>query len=238
MWRFIMPDTKIGYSCCQAILSDGSVIWKEGKKAYSIDTHDLYKYWKNPSKENTEVDYFECPQRSEKLVGLFKKYILIDSSILELGCNVGRNLHYLYESGYHNLTGVDINDKALQLGKEHYPELSNLNLICEEIGSTLGRCNKNEFDVIFTMATLEHIHPKQQSVFSDIGHVAKNYIITCEDEHAIHWRAFSYKYKKLFEYLGFIELESSELFCKNDIDNTGDFTLTYRVFKKGNNNEA
>ena len=232
-----MPDPS-GY---QAILSDGTVIWREGGSNVTgeINVIDLHAYWKDPTRYgeknnfNNEEDYFKCPERSEKLVELFKGYIGEGSKILELGCNVGRNLHYLYQAGYHNLTGIDINSKALQLGKEHYPELAD-RFICGEIGEVLEMCYPEEFDVIFTMAVLEHIHPQQMRYLADkIGITAKDYVITCEDESAIFWRAFSYNYKKLFEYIGFKELESFQLPCTNTIDNSGNFTLTYRVFKKG-----
>ena len=36
-----------------------------------------------------------------------------DDSILDLGCNSGRHLNYLYNHGYKNLNGVDIMKSAL-----------------------------------------------------------------------------------------------------------------------------
>jgi len=230
-----------GISGYQEILVNGTVNWREpgSERVDEITVSNLHSYWKNPALwepdyvYNKEADYLTCTERSIKLVELFKKYVPLDSHILELGCNVGRNLHFLYEAGYHNLTGIDINSNALKLGMEHYPELLNVNLICNEIKREISTYPKNKFDVIFTMATLEHIHPKEAGiVFSMMGYIAKSHIITCEDEKAVFWRAFSYRYKNSFEFLGFKELETFELLCKNEIDTSGDCTLTYRIFKK------
>lgn len=216
----------------QTILADGMVLWREGEKIGEVSVESLHEYWKNPSADNVEVDYIDQKERSEVLVDYFKKHVSPNDTIMELGCNVGRNLHYLYEAGYHNLTGIEINRKALELGLRYYRDMKNFNLICGEIGKELSKLKDNSVDVIFTMAVLEHIHPKEQHIFSNMARIARKYIITCEDEGAIYWRAFSYKYKELFEYLGLTELETSGLFCKNEVDATGDFTLTYRIFKK------
>ena len=221
-----------GVSGYQLILADGSVMWRDDKNKGMVTVERLHEYWRNPDGDNIEGAYFTCPERSQKLVDYFKKYISPQDSIMELGCNVGRNLHYLYESGYRNLTGIDINKKSLELGAEHYPELKQTNLVCGEIGQELAKLESNSVDVIFTMAVLEHIHPKEQNVFTNIARVAKKFVITCEDEKAIFWRAFSYDYESLFEYLALKQVETSSLLCKNDIDDTGDCTLTYRIFKK------
>ena len=222
----------LGY---QTILQDGTVIWRDdGSHTWGeVKPIDLHKYWKNPTEENAAEDYFKCPDRSIKLVELFNKYALTDDKILELGCNVGRNLHYLYEAGYHNLMGIDINRQAIELGLQYYAEFSTDNFECGEIGAELKKMPPNSYDIIYTMATLEHIHPQEQHVFTNMARVARKFIITAEDEKAVFWRAFSYRYKNLFEYLGYKELETFELSWENDIDNSGDCTLTYRVFKKG-----
>lgn len=233
-------NTTVTPGGCQTILSDGTVIWREAGSNVTgeISILDLHSYWRDPSNYseknnfNYEKDYLKCSERSIKLVELFNKYASNDDKILELGCNVGRNLHYLYSGGYHNLMGIDINRKAIELGLQHYTELSKDNFICGEIGRELNTIKPDSYDIIFTMAVLEHIHPKEQHIFFNMVRIASKFIITIEDEDAVYWRAFSYRYKDLFEYLNCKELESFQLLCKNDIDNSGDCTLTYRVFKK------
>ena len=45
----------------------------------------------------------------------------IDASIVDLGCNSGANLNFLYRSGYRRLAGVDAGREALELFA-HTPE--------------------------------------------------------------------------------------------------------------------
>ena len=47
-----------------------------------------------------------------------------DSPVLDIGCNVGRNLEYLRRAGFHDLTGVDVSPYAFQFTEKHYPELA------------------------------------------------------------------------------------------------------------------
>ena len=70
-------------------------------------------YWKNPDDgKNNPEDYLNGNEKTQFLVDIVKKYIDTEKSILEIGCNVGRNLNGLYENNYCNLTGIEINKKA------------------------------------------------------------------------------------------------------------------------------
>jgi SAM-dependent methyltransferase len=62
--------------------------------------------------------------RSLSLVGLLELFSTHDDSVLELGCNAGRNLNYLHKAGYSELTGVDINSEALELLRQEHPKLA------------------------------------------------------------------------------------------------------------------
>ena len=76
---------------------------------------ECYEYWKNPDSQNNPIGYLEPIQRSEFLYERIKNVVKPDDSILELGCNVGRNLNYLWNNGYHELSGVDINKETLDI---------------------------------------------------------------------------------------------------------------------------
>ena len=85
----------------------------------------LHQYWRNPSHGNLPEKYFEVKERSEFLANIIKKYEKnLDAKILDIGCNVGRNLNYLFFAGYqNNLCGIEINSKAIQLMKTAFPEM-------------------------------------------------------------------------------------------------------------------
>ena len=76
---------------------------------------DVSEYWKNKKISNNKTinspnSYADVDEnRGENIINSFKNINLSkNSTILEMGCNVGRNLNYLYKNGYKNLTGVEI----------------------------------------------------------------------------------------------------------------------------------
>jgi SAM-dependent methyltransferase len=137
---------------------------------------------------------------TEYLVSLVKQYVKPDASIVELGCNAGRNLYQLWQAGYQNLSGVEINSGALNLMKQKFPDM---NVKAYE-GSIEDRIRAlGEFDLVFTIAVLEHIHIDSEWVFEEIARKAKRYLITIEGEEKIESDLhFPRNYKSIFENLG------------------------------------
>jgi len=71
----------------------------------------LRSYWLLPPEEaNKPEAYLEGRGRSEYLTGLMKRFGNPENTILELGCNVGRNLLYLWQNGFVNLSGIEMNE--------------------------------------------------------------------------------------------------------------------------------
>ena len=89
-----------------------------------------------------------------------------DSSILEVGCNVGNQLAVLKEMGFTNLHGIDINTKAVEVA------------MSKGFDCWLGDAAKidahdNEFDLVFTAGLLIHIPPADlPKVMKEIARVA------------------------------------------------------------------
>ena len=190
----------------------------------------VHEYWRNPDADNIHTTYVNASQRSEVLVNTVQKYLKEkDSSILEIGCNVGRNLHYLYSANYHNLTGIDINQQALDDMKKFYPDLRDIQTHCSTIEDQLPKFADKKFDLVFTMAVLEHIHPDSENeVFNEIARITGKYLITIEDEvTAYSDRVFPRNYKTIFEGLGLKEIDS---FNCAEMDLGKNFNL--RVFSK------
>lgn len=83
-----------------------------------------------------------------------KFYIPKDKDILDIGTNWGSFLNKIYQSGYRNITGIDIDHKAIEEGKKMYPHLES------RLFHTYGKdipYSHNAFDVITCFDTLEHI---------------------------------------------------------------------------------
>ena len=96
------------------------------------------------------------------------------------------------------------------------------------IEDLIGTFSDNEFDIIFTMAVLEHIHTDSEWIFSEMARIVNEIIITIEDEHEVSWRHFPRKYKEIFESLGMKQVE--QINCSAEVGLNNNFVA--RVFRK------
>jgi pseudaminic acid biosynthesis-associated methylase len=104
---------------------------------------------------------------NREFISKFKK----DTSILEIGCNIGKQLDILEKNGFNNLWGIDINKKALKIAKEN----KSWNLV---EGSAFDIPFKdNFFELVFTSGVLIHIHPNDlNKIMDEMYRVSKKYI--------------------------------------------------------------
>lgn len=187
---------------------------------------ELHEYWKTRLMvgENGILKYFNGKKKSQYLVRLIDSLGLSKSvSILELGCNVGRNLNELYVAGYKNLTGIDICQRAINKLKHSYPHITKVVERSIEAFFTKPR----SYDVIFSMAVLEHLPQESDSVFKNIAQSART-IITIEYEGPSSTpRIIERDYKNIFEKLGFVEIFSEDVKKINSLNK-----YTARIFKR------
>ena len=162
---------------------------------------DQINYWLNPTPENLPHKYLEHNGRSDMLVDIVKNKIALetDRTILEIGCNVGRNLSCLEIAGYTNLAGVDVNKKALDM------VTATTCLMLGPIEKILPRILQ-PYGLVFTMAVLQHIPPENEAVFKDVARLGKYNLLTIEDEEYSSSRHFPRNYKAVFEKLGMTQI--------------------------------
>lgn len=193
--------------------------YRDYKKYFAIHKSysELHRYWKQPwDGSNRSQDYAKeekkKKRRSQFSVDTIKRYADLDAKILEIGCNVGRNLNYLFLAGFKNLYGIEISEEAVKLLEEYYPEMAAhsqiYNLAVESIIRTI---EDEKFDIVLTMAVLEHIHTDSEWIFSEIVRITRNWLVTIEDEWSISWRHFLRNNKNIFECLGMKEIEQISL---------------------------
>jgi len=205
---------------------------EENGNLWAVPAEALHFYWKKTDVGNLDKDYLIGQDRSLKLVSLFDKYCSKDNKIIELGCNVGRNLHYLYKAGYKNLAGIDINQKALETGRKHYPNtIGRIELHCSALEDIILQLKEKSCDVVFTMAVLMHIHPTSIWMVRLFPQIANKFVITAELEDEFSTRVFPRNYKTVFENLGMKQLEEETAEFENVVDDLGKIKLTYRIFK-------
>jgi len=195
--------------------------------------HQIHEYWKNPNDGMNNPEGYADQKTSVRSAFLYKiiqqQNISKKSKIIELGCNVGRNLNYLSQRGYTNIYGIEISKNALEKMKEIYPEMSSsIEVFHSAIEDKIKKFEQDEFDVIFTMAVLEHIHTDSEWIFEEIVRITKRYLITIEDEKGISWRHFPRNYRKFFEKLGLEEI--LEMKCDEVLNLPKGFKA--RVFEK------
>ena len=162
---------------------------------------ELHQYWRHSwDGRNDPEQYLRGEPRGRSLVGLIRRYASSDASVLEIGCNVGRNHHHLFEAGFTQLAGVDISEDAVGLLRRTYPAMAAVaRLHVRPVEEFLPSLVDDGFDVVFTMAVLERLHEDSASVFVDIARVSKRLLVTVEDEREYAWRQFPRNYRKVFE---------------------------------------
>ena len=168
----------------------------------------LQEYWKNPDAENSPLGYLDNEitiLRSKFLYEIVSKHFDIRANILEIGSNVGRNLNYLYQKGYTNLKGIEINSQAVELMSKKYSECyKNIKIFSVPIEESIQYATTNQFDLTFTMAVLEHLPEESKWVFKEMERISRN-VLTIEDEKTSSWRHFPRNYKKIFNQLRQVE---------------------------------
>lgn len=127
-------------------------------------------------------------------------------NILELGSGSGINLlnlrKHFPEIEY---KGIDINRKAISLGKKELQD-NNIRNIELEVGniSDIKRMKSNSIDVILTDAVLMYVHPKEmQMLFTEMFRVSRLGMVLCEQMspggvYNDHWR---HDYNEMFQNL-------------------------------------
>ena len=181
---------------------------------------ECHFYWTSPPDEiNSPENYAGFSERSDYLLRVLPRYVNKTDSILELGCNVGRNLEALWGADYHNIQGVDINPRALELSKDLYPHMK-AQLYHDIIEDFIKTCPV--YDCIFTLAVLMHLPDDDtiKLIESKVGRV----LITIEDECTDGVFHFARNYKRLFTGLQQIHTEKVNFIPPG---------LTTRVFVRG-----
>lgn len=123
--------------------------------AAQLSHDEAQRYWRDPPDEGNRPDAYaaEGGGRSRHLADLLAAHVEPTSSVLEVGCNVGRNLHFLHDAGFEDLTGVEINASAVEQMRPRFPELADVVVHVGPAEEELPELDP--FDVVFTMAVLE-----------------------------------------------------------------------------------
>jgi 2-polyprenyl-3-methyl-5-hydroxy-6-metoxy-1,4-benzoquinol methylase len=120
---------------------------------------------------------------SETLVTVFEHYVDEAAAVLEVGCSSGRHLESLRRAGYENLTGIDLNPDAFEVMDERYPRLAETGTFhTGAVEDLLPELDDGSFDVVYSVETLQHVHPDDEWVFAELVRVTDDFLVTAENE--------------------------------------------------------
>jgi hypothetical protein len=201
------------------------------KEIVPLTLKEALKYWSNPPSKNTTDKYIVHTERSEFLYNIVQKYITEKSNIIEYGCNCGRNLNYLFERGHKNLSGIELNSDAIKLMQKEYSEMTeSINVMhgtIEHFVNGVTGFTENEFDLGFSMAVFNHVHPDSDWIFEKIAYACKM-LVVIEIETKDGSRTFKRNYKDVFEQYNFTQVEGYN--CTKEFGLPEEYIT--RVFKK------
>jgi SAM-dependent methyltransferase len=120
---------------------------------------------------------------SNSLVTLLDHYSTTEASLLEVGCSSGRHLAHLHDHGYEDLTGVDINEDSISVMADTYPSLAESGTVhASAIEEFVLDVDDDAFDVVYSVETLQHIHPDDEWVFDELARITSDLLVTIESE--------------------------------------------------------
>jgi len=150
-----------------------------------MDPEDVRRDWAQRSGKYSPAYYADIGPNevSETLADVLGHYAASDARILEVGCGSGRHLAHLLDHGYENLTGIDINDDAFDVMAETYPRLARTGTFeTTALEDFLPDIETDAFDVVYSVETLQHVHPEDTWVFEELARVSADLLVTAENE--------------------------------------------------------
>lgn len=156
----------------------------------------LHEFWRQEAPQgNLPTDYVAAEGRSHALLELVED-LPRGARILEVGCNVGRNLAHLADAGF-DVEGVEINPNAVRILRSTYPQLADAPIHLGPAETVLPTLPDNMFDLVFTMAVIEHIHPDSRVVFDRMAKLAPQ-ILAIEPPGSVTHRQYPHDVPELF----------------------------------------
>jgi SAM-dependent methyltransferase len=154
-------------------------------KTSPMDSKDVRQRWAERSGEFSPEYYAHRgpDEASEAIRVLFGRFVGRGASVLELGCSSGRHLAHLQANGYDDLTGIELNADALSVMKESYPDLAAAGTFyAAAIEDVLDSFADGQFAAVYSVETLQHVHPDSEWVFAELARITDDLLITVENE--------------------------------------------------------
>ena len=150
-----------------------------------MNSQEVRHEWADRSGEYSPSYYaYRGPDgASDAILSAIETHLGPDPAVLEVGCSSGRHLSALLQAGYTDLTGVELNSDARTATEETFPELARVGTFhYEAIENVVRDFADDQFDVVFSVETLQHLHPDSNWVFAELARITGTLLITIENE--------------------------------------------------------
>lgn len=150
-----------------------------------MDAEDVRTEWTERTGEYSPdyYAYYGADEVSEAICSRIERAVGPDASVLELGCSSGRHLAHLHDAGFRELWGIEINEEAGDVMEDTYPDLAaDGTFYFEAIEDVVVEFGDDRFDAVYSVETLQHIHPDDEWVFEEVARIAGDLVITAEIE--------------------------------------------------------
>lgn len=151
----------------------------------TVDQNEVRRQWAERSGEFSPeyYAYYGPNETSEAVRRLLDRFVDRDARILELGCSSGRHLEHLFGHGYENLAGIEVNPAAFDVMERTYPDLAaHGTFYLDAIEDVVGEFESGQFDAVYSVETLQHIHPDAEWLFEDLARITSDLLLTVENE--------------------------------------------------------
>ena len=178
------------------------------------------EFWRNPdtyARNEKEVGFGEPSFYAEAQFNYISEQIvrmleLVEADkawkVLEVGCNCGRNMDHMLRAGYEDIEGVEINPKAVEYAREHFPEVAS-GMTVSDAQSFLATKPPGSYDLIYTQSVLMHVPPEDDYLFEQMARVAGKMLFISEVEVQagnLLRHKFNRNYREVFEALGWRQI--------------------------------
>lgn len=163
--------------------SDGT--FRPPARKLFVESEDVRDEWADRSGEYSPeyYAYYGPDDTTETILEAVQSHLGPDPAILEVGSSSGRHLAALQEAGYDDLTGVEVNEDAREVMTEQFPALAETGTFhYDSIESVIEGFETDQFDAVFAVETLQHLHPDSEWVFAELARVTGRLLITVENE--------------------------------------------------------
>lgn len=150
-----------------------------------MNSTDVRRQWADRAGEFSPeyYAYYGPNETSEAVRELCLDHVGRDATVLEVGCSSGRHLAHLLEDGFGDLSGIELNDHAFEVMAETYPELATAGSFhAAAIEDVVETFEDDQFDAVYSVQTLQHVHPDAAWVFDELARITDDLLVTVESE--------------------------------------------------------